>query len=59
MPYEAIENYGLIGNMRTAALVSRRGSIDWLCVPHFDSPSVFGALLDDAKGGRFVIAPCC
>jgi GH15 family glucan-1,4-alpha-glucosidase len=55
--YERIENYGVIGNMRTVALVSVRGSLDWLCLPDFDSPSVFGALLDDAKGGRFAIAP--
>jgi GH15 family glucan-1,4-alpha-glucosidase len=53
--YDAIENYGMIGNMRTAALVSLRGSIDWLCFPHFDSPSVFAALLDHEKGGRFCI----
>jgi GH15 family glucan-1,4-alpha-glucosidase len=57
MPYDRIESYGLIGNMRTAALVSMRGSIDWLCFPHFDSPSVFAALLDDERGGRFRIAP--
>jgi GH15 family glucan-1,4-alpha-glucosidase len=57
MPYEPIENYGIIGNMRTAALVSMKGSIDWLCCPHFDSPSVFAAILDDEKGGRFRIAP--
>jgi GH15 family glucan-1,4-alpha-glucosidase len=55
--YQPIESYGVIGNMRTAALVSARGSIDWLCSPRFDSPSVFAALLDDAKGGRFAIAP--
>jgi len=55
--YQPIENYGLIGNMRTAALVGMDGSIDWLCVPHFDSPSVFAALLDDQKGGRFRITP--
>ena len=57
MPYQPIENYGLIGNMRTTALVGMNGSIDWFCFPYFDSPSVFGAILDDAKGGRFKIAP--
>src|SRR5262249_55584758 len=55
--YQPIESYGIIGNMRTAALVGMDGSIDWLCVPHFDSPSVFAALLDAKKGGRFRIAP--
>jgi GH15 family glucan-1,4-alpha-glucosidase len=55
--YQRIEDYGVIGNMRSVALVSVRGSIDWLCLPDFDSPSVFAALLDDAKGGRFAIAP--
>lgn len=57
MPYQPIENYGLIGNMRTTALVGMNGSIDWFCFPHFDSPSVFAAILDDGKGGRFSIAP--
>src|SRR3954454_9713782 len=57
MPYRAIENYGLIGNMQTAALVGKDGSIDWLCLPHFDSPSVFAAILDQHKGGHFRIAP--
>jgi GH15 family glucan-1,4-alpha-glucosidase len=57
--YQPIENYGLIGNMRTAALVGMNGSIDWLCMPSFDSPSVFAAILDDQKGGRFRIAPDC
>ncbi len=55
--YQPIENYGIIGNMRTAALVGMDGSIDWLCLPHFDSPSIFAAVLDDRKGGRFRIAP--
>ncbi len=57
LPYQPIENYGVIGNMRTAALVGMDGSIDWLCLPHFDSPSVFAAILDSQKGGRFRIAP--
>jgi GH15 family glucan-1,4-alpha-glucosidase len=57
MPYQSIGDYGVIGNMRTAALVGKNGSVDWLCFPRFDSPSIFGALLDDQKGGRFRIAP--
>jgi len=56
MAYHPIENYGLIGNMRTSALVGTNGSIDWFCFPHFDSPSVFAAILDEHKGGRFKIA---
>jgi GH15 family glucan-1,4-alpha-glucosidase len=55
MTYRSIENYGVIGNMRTVALVGRDGSIDWFCFPHFDSPSVFAAILDDQKGGHFSI----
>jgi len=57
MAYQPIENYGIIGDMHTAALVGLNGSIDWLCFPHFDSPSVFAAILDDRKGGYFEIAP--
>jgi len=55
--YQPIENYGVIGNMRTVALAGMHGAIDWFCFPDVDSPSVFGALLDDAKGGSFRIAP--
>jgi GH15 family glucan-1,4-alpha-glucosidase len=56
MSYQPIENYGMIGNMRTVALIGMNGSIDWYCYPHFDSPSVFGAIVDDKKGGRFQIS---
>ena len=57
MSYQPIENYGVIGDLHTVALVGMDGSIDFMCFPHFDSPSIFAALLDDAKGGRFKIAP--
>src|SRR3712207_5547555 len=57
MAYQPIQNYGIIGNMHSIALVGMDGSIDWFCCPYFDSPAVFAALLDDAKGGRFKIAP--
>jgi GH15 family glucan-1,4-alpha-glucosidase len=57
MTYQPIENYGMIGDMHSVALVGTDGSIDWLCVPRFDSPSVFAAILDDGKGGHFKIAP--
>ncbi|OGP08597.1 MAG: hypothetical protein A2048_08925 [Deltaproteobacteria bacterium GWA2_45_12] len=49
-------SYGIIGNCKTAALISRDGSIDWLCMPRFDSHSTFAALLDSQKGGKFQIA---
>ncbi len=57
MSFQPIENYGVIGNMRSTALVGMNGSIDFLCYPDFDSPTVFAALLDDQKGGSFQIAP--
>lgn len=53
----SISDYGLIGDMRTAALVSTRGGIDWCCLPRFDSPSVFAALLDPERGGTWSICP--
>src|SRR5437763_744723 len=53
----AISEHGLIGDLQTAALVTTDGSIDWFCCPRFDSPSVFGSLLDIGRGGEFRIAP--
>lgn len=57
MSYQPIENYGVIGDLHTVALVGMDGSIDFMCFPEFDSPTIFAALLDDEKGGRFRIAP--
>ncbi|HJT88654.1 MAG TPA: glycoside hydrolase family 15 protein [Bryobacteraceae bacterium] len=56
MSYEPIADYGIIGDLHTVALVCRNGCIDWCCLPRFDSPSIFGAILDDQKGGRFQLA---
>jgi GH15 family glucan-1,4-alpha-glucosidase len=55
--YRPIGACGIIGNMLSAALVSLEGAIDWCCLPRFDSPSVFAALLDSRKGGSFQIRP--
>jgi GH15 family glucan-1,4-alpha-glucosidase len=59
MPAEVtkIQDYAIIGNGRSAALISKRGSLDWLCWPRFDSPSVFGAILDSKRGGHWSIHP--
>jgi GH15 family glucan-1,4-alpha-glucosidase len=57
MNYQPIENYGVIGDLNTAALVSLEGSIDFMCFPRFDSPSIFAALLDSEHGGYFQISP--
>lgn len=57
MAYKPIEDYGVIGDLHSVALVGIDGSIDWCCLPNFDSPSVFAALLDDEKGGYFKISP--
>ena len=57
MAYKPIGGYGIVGNTLTAALIGLDGSIDWCCLPRFDSPSIFAAILDDGKGGRFHIRP--
>jgi GH15 family glucan-1,4-alpha-glucosidase len=54
--YQPIENYGIIGNLQTTALVGIDGSVDFLCFPYFDSPTIFAGLLDSAKGGRFTLS---
>jgi hypothetical protein len=55
--YMPIEDYGLIGNMRTCAMVATDGGLDYMCWPNFDSPSVFCRILDKDKGGHFTINP--
>ena len=57
MAYQPIENYGVIGNLQTIALVGLDASIDFLSFPYFDSPTIFAAILDDEKGGRFQLEP--
>src|SRR5438552_17207011 len=57
MSYQPIENHGIIGDLHTVALVGMDGSIDFMCLPEFDSPSVFAALLDHRRAGRFQPAP--
>lgn len=51
--YLPIEDYGIIGDLHTVALVGKNGSIDWCCIPSFDAPSIFGALLDAENGTRY------
>lgn len=55
--FKPLSAYGLIGDSRAAALIGEDGSVDWACLPDFDSPAVFSAILDPGKGGRFVIRP--
>ena len=57
MAYLPVEDYGVVGDLHTVALIGKNGSIDWLCYPHFDSPSIFGALLDEKIGGSFRLSP--
>ena len=56
-PYNPIKSYGIIGNTRSTALIAYDGSIDWCCMPRFDSPSIFGRILDNKIGGSWKISP--
>ena len=55
--YLPIAEHGVVGDLRTVALVGTDGTIDWYCCPRFDSPSVFGAILDKQRGGFYRIVP--
>jgi GH15 family glucan-1,4-alpha-glucosidase len=55
--YKKISDYGIVGDLHSIALIGLDGSIDWMCLPHIDSPSIFAALLDDKKGGRYSVSP--
>ena len=57
LTYKRIDDYGLIGDMHGSALVSSDGSIDWCCIPRFDSPALFSRILDSSKGGFYKLAP--
>ncbi|MFC7009604.1 glycoside hydrolase family 15 protein [Halalkalicoccus salilacus] len=55
--YKPLEEYGIVGNLETVALIGRDGAIDWCCFPHVESPSVFARILDNQRGGHFTIQP--
>ena len=55
--YKPLEEYGIVGNLETVALIGRDGAIEWCCLPHVESPSVFARILDDRRGGHWTIAP--
>ncbi len=55
--YRPIEDYGIIGDTHSAALVDSAGSLDWLCLPRFDSPSLFARILDARRGGHWTMRP--
>lgn len=55
--YKPLEEYGVIGNKETVALVGRDGAIDWCCFPHIESPSLFARILDSQRSGHFAVSP--